>query len=339
MHLDASHGEGGGQIVRTAVSLSAVTGTPVELTDVRASRDPPGLAHQHLAVVRALAEMCSADVEGAEVGATELVFRPGDDIEGGRYEVDIGTAGSATLLMHAGLPAAVHADGAVELHVAGGTDVRWSPTIDYFQHVTLPLLRKAGVSADVECLRRGHYPKGGGEVAMRVQPAPLQALEIPGRGGLNRVRGAAHVTNLPLHIAEREAEAARKELDVDCPIEIDVREEPGVSAGTSITLWAEHEDTVVGGSALGEKGKPAEEVGREAADNLRRSMESDGTVDTYSADQLLPYLALAGGGYRAPERTSHLETNAWVCEQLTGQEIGLDGDSPVEVACTPTNSR
>lgn len=345
MELDASHGEGGGQVVRTAVALAAVTGTELVLEHVRADRDSPGLKRQHLACVETLAATCDASLDGAEVGSRRLRFAPDGPVAGGLYEVDIGTAGSVTLLAQAVLPAAFHADGRVELAARGGTDVAWSPTADYLRHVTLPLLARAGVDASFKVHRRGHYPEGGGEVTLTVTPGPLEPLRIEESGGLWEIRGISEVANLDRGIAERQRDAAREallEAGVEAPIAIEIEEaEDAYSTGTSITLWAEHDEataggdgprapgTVLGGSALGEPGKPAEEVGREAAGRLHDALQAPGTVDRHTADQLVPYVALGGGRYVAPEATSHLETNAWVCRRF-GLDVAVesrDGDA------------
>lgn len=321
--------------MRTALALAAVTGTEVELKNIRESRDPPGLAHQHLAVVNTLARICDAELNDVKVGSQELVFRPGN-INGGRYNIDIGTAGSVPLLMQAVLPVAIHADRGVELRVVGGTDVKWSPTIDYFKNVTTPILEGIGVEAGVELVRRGYYPKGGGCVELNIEQRPLQPIDLKERGVLEGIHCVAHVSNLPVDIAEREAEEASKHLDLGIEPDISVKKRDVPSTGTAITVWANFSSTVMGGSGIGEKGKPAEEVGREAAKELLRSVDSNGVVDVYTGDQLVPYVALAGGSYLAPERTPHLETNTWVCNQFMDRGVCLEGSSPVEVT-SPTH--
>ncbi len=316
LEIDGSHGEGGGQVLRTALAISAATGTSVVVDNVRGERDPAGLKPQHLAAVRLLADMADAKVEGDETGSERVVFEP-QQVSPGRYSVDIGTAGSVTLVAGAGLLAAATVDGEVELSVQGGTDVRWSPTYDYLENVTLPLLEKAGVDADARLVRRGHYPEGGGEIEVEVAEPGMEPLEIPERGDLRRVRGRVHVSNLPTHVAERMAESACENFeDVAVPVAIEEVEQDATSTGTSITLWAEYENTVLGASALGERGVPAEDVGERAARRLKDEMEADGTVDRYAADQLAPFVALAGGGYTAPEATPHLETCVWLCRQF-----------------------
>lgn len=316
LDIDGSYGEGGGQVLRTALALSSATMTPVKLRNVRGERDPPGLKPQHLAAVELLGDVADAEVEGASLGSEDVVFEP-RGVDSGSYSVDVGTAGSTTLVAGAAVLAAAATEAELQLEVTGGTDVRWSPPIDYFEHVTLPLLEKAGVEADVEVLRRGHYPEGGGRIRVQVSDVDLQPLDITHRGELRGIQGRCHVSNLPGHITERMAEAARGTLaEEDVDVEIEELDEDADSTGTSIVLWAIYEETVLGASALGECGVPAEEVGETAACRLLEEMDADGTVDGYAADQLAPYLAVSGGEYHAPEVTSHLETCVWLCRRF-----------------------
>lgn len=290
IELDGAHGEGGGQTVRTALSLSAITGEAFRIVNIRAGRPDPGLKPQHLAGVRLMQRLCSAEVSGDEAGSRELAFRPGR-MAGGSYEFDVGTAGSLTLLMQSVLPALFFCDGEVQLDLTGGTDVRWSPPVDHHRLVLLPLLRRMGGSVDMEVMRRGFYPKGGGRVRLRVGGGRLSPLRLEERGELLGVVGVSCVQNLRAEVAERMAASA---LTVLPGARIEREEGMGASAGAGITLAAEYERTVLGWSALGERGIPAEKVGREAANCLRRAMDNGGTVDARTADQLLPFMALAG---------------------------------------------
>ena len=327
VRIDGSTGEGGGQVVRTSLALAAVTDKRLVIENVRANRDSPGLGAQHLACVRALAALTDATVEGDERGSERVTFEPGQP-KGGRYEVDVGTAGATTLVAHAVLPAALRADGKTEFRIRGGTHVRWSPTFEHLEHVFLPILRDADADVSVELVRRGHYPQGGGEVVLEVSPSSLSSVE-PRRSSLERVEGVSHACGLPEHIVERQAEASRETLreglgaDVDVEIdEVHVDEEDTLSKGTAVTLVG-HAGTRLGGSALGERGKPAEEVGAEAAEELISAVETGADVDLHVADQLVPYVALAGGSYDAPRVTSHLRTNVEITSEFA--EVSLDG--------------
>lgn len=325
VHIDGSTGEGGGQVVRTSLALAAVRGERLVIENVRANRDEPGLKAQHLACVRALADMTEATVEGDEQASERVVFEPAEDApRGGEYEVEVGTAGAVTLVAHAVLPAALHADGDVKFRIRGGTHVRWSPTFEHLERVFLPILREAGAEVSVGLIRRGHYPQGGGEIVLRVSPSSLSPVE-PRRGELRRIEGVSHACGLPEHIVERQADSVREVLaELDVPVEIEEIhvEEEVPSKGTAVTLIGDA-GTRLGGSALGERGKPAEEVGREAAEKLVEAIESGADVDGYVADQLVPYVALAGGSYDAPRVTSHLETNVEITSNFA--EVSLDG--------------
>jgi RNA 3'-phosphate cyclase len=265
LELDGSQGEGGGQTVRTALSLSVITGTPFHITEVRAGRPEPGLKPQHLAGVQLMQRLSSAEVKGASIGSRELTFRPGT-LTGGRVEFDVGTAGSLTLLVQTVLPALVTSSKPTELVLTGGTDVRWSPPVDHYRMVLLPLLRRMGAHVELEVVRRGFYPKGGGLVRLRVEGGPLSPMRLEERGGLVRVRGRACVQNLPEKVADRMLASAAAEVPgMTREREVAV----GPSPGAVLTLAAEYEGTVLGASALGERGVPAERVGREAAACLR----------------------------------------------------------------------
>lgn len=304
IEIDGSFGEGGGQIVRTAVSLSALTGKDVRVTRIRQGRPKPGLAAQHAHAIRTLAGICDAEIKGAEGGSSEVVFSP-KRIRGGSYLAEIGTAGSVTLLMQCLLPALLRADGPTSLRVVGGTDVQWAPSVDYFRNVFLPALSLFGAKVSLGLIRRGYYPRGQGEVLLQVEPAELKAAHFEKRkSGL--VRGISHCSNLPEHVAGRQAESAIKRLHeagYEAEIDREVGELP--STGSGITLWAGWK----GASSLGERGLPAEKVGRRAAEEMIQELGSPGAVDVHLADQLIPYLALAGGSYAVREITLHAKTN------------------------------
>jgi len=291
IELDGSEGEGGGQTVRTALSLSAITGQPFHITDIRAGRPDPGLKPQHLAGVRLMQRLCSARVEGDAVGSRELTFAPGR-ITGGAYEYDVGTAGSLTLLMQSALPALIVSPAETELRLTGGTDVRWSPPVDHHQLVLLPLLRRMGADLELAVERRGFHPRGGGTVRLRVRGGPLSPLRLEERGELVRALGRACVQNLPEKVAERMIASARNELPGLVAEKVVTQ---GACPGAGLTLVAEYGGTVLGWSALGERGVPAERVGQEAASCLRKVMDLGGTLDSRTADQIVTFMALARG--------------------------------------------
>ncbi len=312
MRLDGSYGEGGGQILRTAVALSAVTGQPVEIDNIRRARPKPGLAAQHVKAVESLASICEAEVAGCELHSTSLIFKPGK-IKGGAYDIDIGTAGSISLFLQCLMPAAMHAAGTLRIRITGGTDVQWSPTIDYQRFVTLGALSRMGYECELALIRRGYYPRGGGCVEAIINPSSLEKADFDSHT-CSLVEGISHSSNLPAHVAERQVASAQKTLrdaGYDCRISLEVKDYP--STGSGITLWC----GTMGASALGKPGLRAEKVGESGAGAMISELKSGAGVDVYLADQLIPYLALAGGGsFTTRMITPHTRTNIWVTEQF-----------------------
>jgi len=321
LEIDASYGEGGGQLLRTAVALAAITGTAVHLTAIRAGRDKPGLAPQHLAAVRAVAETCGAQVEGLELRAQELSFTPGA-IKPGNFNFDIGTAGSITLLLQALLPVLLAAPGPSEVIVRGGTDVRAAPPLDYFSHVLLHLLRRMGAEVRLDARRRGYFPRGGGEVVVAIAPAKLQPLKLESAGLLTAIRGIAHVANLPLHVATRMRDAALVRLaDIGRKAHIETRvldAGQAIGQGGAIVLWAQTQGSTLGAGRVAERGLRAEVLGEAAAAELQADLSCGAAVDTHAADQLLIYAALAGGEshFTARELSRHAQTAMWLISRF-----------------------
>ncbi len=325
--VDGSYGEGGGQILRTSIALSVITGEPVKITNIRANRPKPGLRLQHLHGILALKELSNAKVKGAQVGSTVLEFAPGE-AKPKHIRVPIKTAGSVTLVLQALLPAMAFTGGSFE--ITGGTDVPWSPPVDYLKNVTLYALRKMGIKAHIELQRRGHYPRGGGLVVGRVEPweerKPLKAIEW---GKVERFAGISHATNLPAHVARRQAKAAEERLRelYNIPVEIETEVSRSLGPGSGIVIWAETDSLRLGGDALGKRGKPAEIVGREAADELLEALTTRAAADRFLGDQLIPFLAFAGGEIKVAEITNHLLTNIWVVEQFFGRVFEVEGET------------
>ncbi len=335
--LDGS--SAGGQFLRTALALSVLRNEPVRLEGVRGDRPTPGLAHQHLAVLETMAELCDADVSGAELGAETIEFDPGLEggdaepgaadarLEGGEYAVDIGTAGSVTLLFDALLPLATVLESPLSVTVTGGTDVAWSPPLDYFRQVKLPLCRRFGLAAACEVDRRGFYPDGGGRATLRLEPSRLESIDILERGPLEGVRlySTESESLADRDVAHRQAEGALERLDPEAGEVLERRETTAESPspGSALVIRVDHGTGIAGFSALGERGKPAERVGEDAADAANRFLEGVAPVDRHMSDQLLVLLAVAGGRVRVPAVTDHLEAG---CELLSefGADVGLD---------------
>jgi RNA 3'-phosphate cyclase len=325
LEIDGSTGEGGGQIVRMAAALSALTRIPIRVVNVRAKRKNPGLAAQHATAIQGVAKLCDAKVDGVAVGSQTFEFHPGD-LRGGSFTLDVGTAGSISLILQACLPAAFKA-GDVTLTVRGGTDVPWSPPLDYFGHVFLGLLKKMGGRAEVEVAMRGYYPRGGGLVRVRVEgPVRWRPLLLPGRGGIVRIAGRAHASNLPEDVVERMKSAATQRFARYTEVRFHAETlgpDRAVGPGGAIVLWAETPETILGASALAEKGKRAQKVGDEAATVLLKEIESRATLDIHASDQVLAYAAMAQSPseFLVREVTEHARTMMWLLGSFLGTQF------------------
>ena len=325
--IDGSYGEGGGQILRTAVALSCLTGEAVEIHNIRAKRPKPGLKAQHLKGIEAAKIISGAEVEGLRIGSTKVVFKP-KRLKGGNFKIDIGTAGSVTLILQTVLLPSLAADRESVFEIRGGTDVSWSPTVDYFTNVTIPALRELGAEVEFELLKRGYYPKGGGLVRVEVHPSKLKG-KVFEKKDCEKVFGVSHASNLPEHVPRRQAEAARKLLEREgYSVEIKVESRREFSTGSGITLWCGYK----GGSSLGEKGKRAEVVGEEAAKELLKELLTNFAFDKHLADQIMVFAAVAGGEteYTTSEITMHAVSNKYVIEKFLGECIKFD-DNTVKI--------
>src|SRR2546425_1454454 len=347
IEVDGSYGEGGGQVLRTAVALGAVLSKEIHVFNIRAGRAEPGLRPQHMTGVKAAAELCSANLQGLEVGATEFVLKPGK-LKAGNFRFDVGTAGSVTLVLQTLMPILAFAPGPVQLEIAGGTDVKWSPPVDYVRLITLPILKKIGYRGELELVRRGHYPKGGGLVKFSSGgPSKLHAMNHEKPGIVSKVYGISHAVALPRHVAERQAAAARKSLEeaklpspsIDVEVVDDRRQ---LSLGSGIVLFAETQNGhILGSDALGERGRPAEEVGSSAGRILAEEVESGAMLDRHMGDMIIPYLVLARGASEVSVSrvTQHTMTNVKVAEWLTETTFNLEGqvDQPGTLQVTGIN--
>jgi len=329
--IDGSQGEGGGQILRTSLALSAALGIEVKVTNIRASRPKPGLAAQHLAAARAAAAVCNGRLQGDEIGSGEIHFRPGTP-RSGRYRFDIGTAGSAALVCQTILPALALAEGESVVAVGGGTHNPLAPCFEYLRDVFGVLASAANIRAYFEMKRAGFYPAGGGELHMQVRGVgsreSIAPLQFTSRGELKYIEGLSAASSiLPGGIVERQvtqtlgrlAQASRGATMQEAVWD-------SASPGTVVFLRVVYGRTVAGAFALGARGKAAERVADEAVDALLAFDGSDGVVDAHAADQLLTLAALCPFEVRfVTERvTPHLQTNAEVIRRLTGRDVTID---------------
>ena len=317
--IDGSYGEGGGQIIRTSIALSIVTKSDVTIRNIRSNRPEPGLKAQHLNAVKTAVAMTNAKVTGLKPGSTELTFKP-HGIHSGYYEVDIGTAGSITLLLQCLMPAAVITTGPIILDITGGTDVAWSPPVDYLSNVLLPLLTAMGMDYNMQVLKRGYYPRGGGKVRFEIDPSKLTIMDIERESCT--IKGISHCSNLPEHVVRNQEQSAKIALEhVGYGSSIGMESSHFLSTGSGITLWCGH----IGSAALGKRGLPAKKVGRTAANEMIKELDSGASVDVHLADQLIPYLGLArGGSFCVREVSEHTRTNIWVVEQFLDVTFNIE---------------
>jgi len=333
--IDGSFGEGGGQVVRTSLALSAVTGRPVKIVNIRAKRRNPGLQHQHLSAVKAVAMISGGEAVGASLGSTELSFYPGR-LRAGSFKIDVGTAGSVTLIAQALLPVLPFLPGRTSFEIVGGTDVPWSPTSDYFASVVAKTAEIVGFRFSFEILRRGYYPRGGGAVRLTIEdpPGSLKPFRLLRRGRIERfeIRSVAH--NLPRHVAERQAGSAQEILsrefrgsEISTFIEDDSSPLRSLDPGSSVSIAAYTESSILGADSLGERGKRAELVGREAAQRLIEDLRTDMALDRHMSDMIIPIAALAGRGSEVggAALTEHALTNASVVEKVLGVRAAVEG--------------
>lgn len=326
MHIDASHGEGGGQILRTSLALAMLTGTPVTLDHIRAKRSKPGLMRQHLTAVRAAAELCQARLEGDAIGSSRVVFEPGE-LCIKDYHFKIGTAGSTGLVLQTVLPALLGADAPVTITLEGGTHNPKAPSADFLQAVFAPLLGRIGPRLEVRCEAYGFYPAGGGRLVAELTPLPVaqwQRLELLERGEARQRQGIALVANLPGSIAKREIATMHEQMGwpAECYA---IRQESSAGPGNVVMARVDFEHVSELFTAFGEKGKHGDRVVGELVEEWRAYMASGAPVGEHLADQLLLPMALGKGGvFHCSPPSLHARTQAEIIEKFLEVEIGFE---------------
>jgi RNA 3'-terminal phosphate cyclase (ATP) len=332
--IDGSQGEGGGQVLRSSLALSLVTGRPFVIDKIRAGRKKPGLLQQHLTAVLAAAEVGGAEVEGAALGSRRLEFRPGP-VQSGNYAFRVGTAGSATLVLQTVLPALLLAAGESNLVLEGGTHNPMAPPVDFLERVYLPLVSRLGPQVELQLVRPGFYPAGGGKFTVRVQPAKqLGRLELPDRGQIASRRVRAMVANLPRHIAERECRTIAQETGWgEASFSIDeVKGSRGPGNAVMIELEAEHVTEFF--TAFGQLGVRAEDVAKDALCQAEEYLAAGVPVGKYLADQLMlplgigAYLGSGGGVFRTMDLSPHATTHLDILRRFLELDIHVEQDGP-----------
>ena len=334
IYIDGAAKSGSGTILRYAIALSSLLGEELHINNIRAKRDKPGLRPQHLASVTACARMCGAHMEGAVVNSKEIVYKPGGRIKGGYYQWEIGTAGSTTLLVMTLLPLALFAEEETALRISGGLFQDFAPSAHHMQHVLFPTLGKMGIKAELEVIRPGYVPRGGGIIQVKIKPvgSGMKPLKLLKQGKVKEVTGLALSSHLrEQRVSQRMAEECQKVLAAKgyrARIET-LRDETALQAGASLALWAETDSScLLGSDQAGKRGRSSEGIGRYVARNLLEDLKTGATVDRYLADQLIIYAALAGGAteYIIPRPTEHVDTNLWLMAKL-GARARLEGNT------------
>jgi RNA 3'-terminal phosphate cyclase (ATP) len=339
IRVDGSQKSGSGTIVRHAVGLAALLGEELELTNIRAKRDKPGLRPQHLAAIQALAELCQGEVEGGRVGANRIIFRPKGPIAGGYLQWDIGTAGSTTMMALTLLPAAGFSSSPLSCRISGGLFQDFAPSAYHMEHVLLPTLQKMGLCAQLKTVRPGYVPTGGGIIEMQVRPVEdrLAALELLEQGRVDKIEGIALSSHLEERkVSDRMAAECRRVLrtaghsaSIRCIYDVTAPQ-----SGAALALFAyTHSSCIIGADGAGAPRRRSEEIGRRVARCLIEDLAIGATVDRFLADQLIFWAALARGTsrYRIPLVTEHVETNLWLVETILGAKTKVGKDLTIEI--------
>lgn len=335
LEIDGSYGEGGGQILRYGLALSVMTKRPFRIYNIRARRKKPGLMPQHLTSIRAAAKISGAEVRGDHYGSTDIQFIPGE-IKPGSYSFDVAeersSAGSVSLVLQSVVPVLILANEESQIVVKGGTHVPFAPIFDYWNLIFAEMLKRFGIDLFGRIISHGFYPKGGGEIFVRVKSQRPRPIDLIDRGRLIKISVISAVSNLSKNIAERQVSPVREKIT---DLDVDVRVISSVGAGTYILIRAEYENVVAGFSALGRKGRPAEKVGNECLGQFLKFHNSKGVIDRHLSDQILIYLLMAKGRSRfiPPVITSHLKTGIWIIDQFLDGAATIKNES-VEISGT-----
>lgn len=334
IEIDGSQKSGSGTIVRDALPFSILVGEGVHLKNIRAKREKPGLRPQHLKAIEAAAEICRGKLEGAEVDSAEIRFTPGERIKGGRFNWNIGTAGSATMLALTVIPLALFADATSNYKIIGGLFQDFAPSVYHLKYVLLPILRNMGVQIDLKIIQPGYVPQGKGQIEIDVIPLKekLKPFILPHQGKVTSIKGIALSSLLKeRQVSERMAKECQNELNTkgyssDINIIYDTKENPAyervsIQPGAALAIWAGTDiGCLLGADMAGKLRRSAEFIGRQTAMNLIEDLMTGATVDRFLADQLIPYTALAEGwsSYLFPRMTDHIESRLWLIEEIIG---------------------
>ena len=325
--IDGSEGEGGGQVLRTSLTLSMLTGKPFQITSIRAKRKNPGLQAQHLESVRAAKRISDAEVRGDQIGSSTIRFAP-QGVKSGEYAFRIGTAGSTSLVLQTLYLPLSFAGGDSKVLITGGTHVPWSPTFDFLKNCWLYFTEMVGMKIDLVMSRAGFYPHGGGEIHAQVSPSVrILPLNIAERRALQKIKIFSAHTNLTDKVAQRQAKQAAKQVSHLCETEVEVTQLPSLSRSTAFSVLGIFKNTRCCYTSLGERGKRAEAVAQEACDQFFLFLRSNATVDEHIADQIVLPLSFAQGRseFITPRISNHLLTNIETIRKFVGVEVKVEG--------------
>lgn len=306
--------KGGGQILRTALTMSALKQKPFKITKIRGSRTNPGLKKQHLKAVQTIKNLTNAETTGVKPNSQKITFKP-KTLKQKKLEINIGTAGSTTLLLDTIIPLAHKIN--LQTTVKGGTDVKWSPTYDYFKHVKLPLLQKFGLKADTNLEKTGYYPKGRGKTILNIKKSEIKPIEIHERGKLQKIQiySKASKQLQKRQVADRQAnETARilKNSKINAPINKNISYADTKSPGSTLLIKAIYENSIAGFDNLGERGKTSEKVAKQAVQKFKKFHATKTCVDQNMADQLMVFGGITKGKFSTPKITNHIDSNQQV---------------------------
>lgn len=342
INIDGSYGLGSGQLTRYALTFSTLSQKAVRITSIRAGRKDPGLKYQHMHAIKVLQELCNAEATNVTVGAKEVTFKP-NEIKGGKVKEDIGTAGSITLLIQNIIYPLMFAEKTSKIEIIGGTEVLMAPTIDYLDKVIFHFLRPYTKGIDLEIIKRGYYPKGGGKVNLEVTPKyhlsdfdslelflldlrkKVKPIELIDQGELIEINGISNASKYleKADVSRRQAHGASLALSKYNNIKIEKKYYDTFCPGSSITLFAKTTTSVLGADSLGELGKKAEIVGEGAAKKLKFELESGAAVDQHAVDNLIPLLSLLTGKIKTSVITDHLTTATHICEKFIPDKFNI----------------
>jgi RNA 3'-terminal phosphate cyclase (ATP)/RNA 3'-terminal phosphate cyclase (GTP) len=340
IEIDGSLYEGGGQILRTAVGMSAFTGEPVRIFNIRAKRSNPGIRPQHLEAINAVAKLCNAEMKGCIIGSKELEFYP-SKIQPKEININITTAGSVALALQGVMFAVLGLnEGKIKINVNGGAICgKWAAPLNYVKYVLIPILEKFNYFAKVDILRYGYYPKGGSKAIIEIKTSKLSLIDLIERGDLIEIYGIAHASQelRKKRVAERMYNSATEIIKNEIGIEpkIEIKYVNSICPGCGIELFAKFDNTVLGSDGLGEIGKQAETVGKEAAEKLVKQIKSNACVDEHMTDQILPYMAISTientekTQVKISGVTMHARTNAWVIEKFLPIKFEIDENNKI----------